>query len=169
MQSAASIRSRGNHRSLVACVIGAVAGIAAATAFAGECPADKRVPDGQGQKMSAAAAKGVTDAVRASIDVAKEPAVIGGRLFRLRQLDVQPGGIVPWHSHGNRPALIYIVSGEVIEYASNCAVPITHRAGDVTPEKNGTQHWWQNHGSTPAVILSADLFPVEMKRDEHMM
>jgi len=153
-------------------VSGAVAGalsIAATAALAAECPADKRVADGQGQKMSTAAAKGVTDVVRGSIDLAKEPAAVNGRLLRIRQLDVQPGGVVPWHSHGNRPAMIYIVSGEVVEYASNCAAPILHKAGDVAPEKNGTQHWWQNNGTSPAVLISVDLFPVEMKMEEHMM
>ena len=46
---------------------------------------------------------------------------------------MQPGGIVPWHSHNERPAMIYVVSGEVVEYASSCAVPITHRAAQSTP------------------------------------
>jgi quercetin dioxygenase-like cupin family protein len=143
--------------------------IAAGAAVAGECPADQRVPDGQGQKMGATAPKDVTDVVRASTDLSKEPAHIGGRQFRLRQLEMQPGGIVPWHSHNDRPAMIYIVSGEVVEYASSCAVPIVHRAGDVAPEKNGTSHWWKNTGSTKAVLISVDLFPTEMKMDEHTM
>ena len=111
----------------------------------------------------------MTDKVRASTDLAKEPAAINGRQFRLRQLDIQPGGIVPWHSHNERPAMIYIVSGEVVEYASSCAVPIVHRAGDVAPEKNGTSHWWKNTGNTPAVLISVDLFPGDAKHDEHMM
>jgi quercetin dioxygenase-like cupin family protein len=157
------------QRLLVGSVIGGLFAVMATAASAGECPADKRVPDGQGQKMSTAAAKGVTDTVRASTDLSKEPAAINGRLLRIRQLDIQPGGIVPWHSHGNRPAMIYTVSGEVVEYASNCAVPIMHKAGDIAPEKNGTQHWWQNTGATPAILISVDLFPVEMKMDEHMM
>ena len=149
--------------------IAAAMSIAATIANAGECPADKKVADGQGQKPSTAAAKGVTDVVRASTDLSKEPATVNGRLFRLRQLDIQPGGIVPWHSHDNRPALIYIVSGEIVEYASNCAVPIVHKAGDVAPEKKGTSHWWQNNGSTPVVLISVDLFPVENMKDQHMM
>lgn len=144
-------------------------GVAASSAFAGECPADKRVADGQGQKPGPTMPSGVTDVVRASTDLAKEPAAIKGRQFRLRQLEMQPGGIVPWHSHNERPAMIYIVSGEVVEYASSCAVPITHRAGDVAPEKHGTSHWWKNTGSTPAVLISVDLFPGDAKMDEHMM
>jgi quercetin dioxygenase-like cupin family protein len=139
------------------------------SALAGECPTDQRVPDGQGQKMGSHAAKGVTDVVRATTDLAMEPAAIQGRLFRLRELNVQPGGIVPWHSHNERPAMIYIVSGEIVEYASNCAVPIVHKAGDVAPEKNGTSHWWQNHGKVPSKLISVDLFPVADKMNEKMM
>ncbi len=65
--------------------------------------------------------------------------------------------------------MIYIVSGEIVEYASNCATPITHKAGDVASEKKGTSHWWQNTGNVPAVLISVDLFPVENMKDQHMM
>jgi quercetin dioxygenase-like cupin family protein len=140
---------------------------AASSAFAGECPADKKVADGKGQAPGPNMPVGVVDVVRASTDLSKEPARIAGRQFRLRQLDIQPGGIVPWHSHNERPAMIYIVSGEVVEYASSCAVPIVHRSGDVAPEKNGTSHWWKNTGSAPAVLISVDLLPGEA--DPHMM
>jgi quercetin dioxygenase-like cupin family protein len=141
----------------------------AGVAHAGACPADKIVPDGQGQKMSNAAAKDVKDVVRATTDLSKESLAVKGRQFRLRQLDIGPGGIVPWHSHDDRPAMIYIVSGEIIEYASNCAVPIVHKAGDVAPEKKGTSHWWQNASAQPAVLISVDLFRVEDRKHEHMM
>lgn len=153
----------------VAGVFAGAMAIAATTVNAGDCPADKKVADGQGQKPGPNAPKDVTDVVRAMTDLSKEPAAIKGRQFRLRQLEMKPGGIVPWHSHGDRPAMIYIVAGEVVEYASSCAVPIVHKTGDIAPEKNGTSHWWQNTGKTPAVLISVDLFPVEMKMDQHMM
>ena len=140
----------------------------AGTASAGECPSDKRIKDYT--KPVTHAAKDVTDKVIGMIDLSKEPSAgIKDRQFRLRKLEVKPGGVVPWHSHNERPAMIYIVSGEVVEYASSCAVPITHRAGDVAPEKNGTSHWWKNTGSTSAVLISVDLFPGDAKADEHMM
>jgi len=150
---------------------GIVAGLMAVvgTASAGECPAASRVADGKGQPMGPSQPKDVTDVVRASTDLAKEPSKIAGRQFRLRELQMQPGGIVPWHSHDNRPAMIYIVSGEVVEYASNCAVPIVHKAGDIAPEKNGTSHWWKNTGTATAVLNSVDLFPADGKMDDHMM
>jgi quercetin dioxygenase-like cupin family protein len=156
-------------RVAVASVFAGALAVTASAGYAGECPAGKKVADGQGQKMGPTAPKDVTDVVRASTDLAKEPAMIKGRQFRLRQLEMQPCGVVPWHSHGDRPAMIYIVSGEVVEYASSCAVPIVHKTGDIAPEKHGTSHWWQNTGKTPAILISVDLFPVEMKMDQHMM
>src|SRR5262249_20823469 len=80
------------------------------------------------------AGKGVTDTVLAAIDLEKEPANIKDRQLRFRKLTIEPGGIVPWHSHGDRPAIIYIAEGEIVEYASNCVDPIVqirrYQAGD---------------------------------------
>ena len=132
---------------------------AAPLAHAGTCPADATRFDGTGQAKSSTAGKGVADTVLSSIDLAKEPAKVQGRLLRLRRLVVEPGGVVPWHEHANRPALIYVVSGEITEYASTCAVPIVHRAGEAATETHATAHWWKNTGTETVVLLSADLFP----------
>jgi quercetin dioxygenase-like cupin family protein len=143
----------------------ALAAFAPSLALAGSCPAGKEGVDVRAPVSTPAS--GLTDTVIASIDVAKEPVHIQGRLFRLRKLVIQPGGVVPWHSHGDRPAIIYIISGTIEEYASNCSVPIVHPAGDVTEETSGRAHWWKNNGRKTVVLLSADLFPV--KADPHMM
>jgi quercetin dioxygenase-like cupin family protein len=148
-----------------ATVAGALTLISAAS-FAG-CPADQVVADGKGQPPGAMLPRGVTDTVLASIDVASEPVQIEGRLFRLRRLVIEPGGIVPWHEHKDRPAIIYTVEGTITEYASTCAVPIVHGPGDVSAETHATSHWWLNTGSVPVVLLSADLLHVES--DPHMM
>ena len=134
------------------------AAASAPAARAGTCPADKVGVDVT--KPVDYKAVGVTDTVIGSIDLAKEPANIPGRLFRLRKLVIAPGGIVPWHSHHDRPAIIYMLSGEMVEYASNCSLPIVHPAGDVTPETSGTAHWWKNLTKHTAALLSADLLPV---------
>ena len=75
--------------------------------------------------------KGVTDTIIGSVDLAGEIGV-NGRMLRTRRLVIQPGGIVPLHSHKDRPALIYTLSGSITEYSSACAVPINHKAGDIT-------------------------------------
>jgi quercetin dioxygenase-like cupin family protein len=150
-------------------IIATTLAAAVSSAFAGECPADKRVPDGQGQKMVTTGAVGVVDVVRSSTDLSKEAPMLKDRLFRLRTLDIAPGGVVPWHSHNERPAQIYIVKGEIVEYASNCAVPILHKAGDVAPERNGTSHWWQNHTSEPVLLISVDILHDKAGTDKKMM
>ena len=74
----------------------AVAGLALGmpVASAGQCPADKLVASGKGQPQSAELAKGVTDTVIASTNLANEPIAVKDRLFRFRRLVVQPGGVV---------------------------------------------------------------------------
>jgi quercetin dioxygenase-like cupin family protein len=146
---------------------GALVGIVAlgfGPALAGECPAGQSKADVR-QPVSTPA-KGVTDTVLATIDLAKEPVKLNDHLQRVRRLVIEPGGIVPWHSHTDRPALIYIIEGEIVEYASNCAVPIVHKAGDVRAEVQGTAHWWQNHGNKTVTLLSFDILH---DRQDHNM
>ena len=127
----------------------------AAPAFAGECPAGQMRADAT--KPVTYGPKDVTDKVLAQIDLAGEKIALNGHLMRVRKLEIQPGGIVPWHSHGDRPALIYVMSGEIYEHASNCAVLILHKAGEVARETHVTSHWWKNEGTAPVVLLSFDI------------
>ncbi|KAB2848640.1 MAG: cupin domain-containing protein [Hyphomicrobiaceae bacterium] len=134
-------------------------------AFAGSCPADQVRANAHTSGPNAH--KQVTDKVIVSIDLAEEKVALDGHKFRLRKLVVQPGGIVAWHNHGERPAIIFIVSGAIQEYRSDCAVPIVHKAGEVTEEVRTTSHWWKNHTSKPVVLYSADI--LHDKEDPHTM
>ena len=44
-------------------------------------------------------------------------------------------------------------------FSSNCAVPITHKAGDVVAEIE-ISHWWKNLGDKTVVLPSTDLLRV---------
>ena len=142
-------------RSLAAAgaIVGAML-VAAPGAFAGECPAGQ-VRANVTKPMTMP--KGVSDKVLASIDLGKEKIGAKDRQFRIRQLEIEPGGVVPFHSHAERPALIYIVQGEILEYSSECGVPIVHKAGEVSVEPHNVAHWWQNTGSAKVVLISADI------------
>jgi quercetin dioxygenase-like cupin family protein len=130
------------------------ASVAVTGAWAGECPAGQTKPNAR--EPVSVSAVGKTDNVIASIDVEEEQGV-DGRIFRMRRLEIEPGGIVPWHSHAERPAIIYIINGTIEEYSSICAVPIVHKAGDVTAETKDVSHWWKNTGDDTVVLISADL------------
>jgi quercetin dioxygenase-like cupin family protein len=144
--------NRGWVRSAAATVF--VAGFAV-VAQAGECPADKRMANAR-QPVDFKPV-GVTDTTLGAIDLGKEMAKIAGRELRFRKMTIEAGGVVPWHSHDDRPALIYVAEGEIIEYASNCAAPIHHKAGEIRPETRGTAHWWKNLSDQPVVLFIGDV------------
>ena len=145
---------RSTIRGLGLALIGAAAVGVASPAFAGQCPAGQERANELPNHPTAPA--NFTDDVIGSIDLGAEIGV-NGRDLRLRRLVVQPGGIVPYHSHQGRPALIITVSGQITEYRSTCAVGIVHRAGEVSREAEGISHYWVNEGREPAVLLSADV------------
>lgn len=143
---------------LAGIIAGSVA--TASTAIAGECPAGKMQPNVR--PMVDTKPVGVTDVTLGAINLEKQPANIRDRELRFRKLTIEPGGIVPWHSHDDRPALIYIQQGEIVEYASNCAEPIVHKAGEIRPEVAGTSHWWKNLGKETVILYVGDI-----RKDPH--
>ena len=136
-------------------VAGLLAGVVfAGAAFAGECPADKKMANAR--EPVKVDAVGVTDTVLAMLPLADEGPMLKDRKMRVRKLTIESGGIVPWHSHADRPALIYVVAGEITEYASTCAIPLVHKAGEVSVDA-GRSHWWKNTGKKPVVLISSDI------------
>jgi len=80
-----------------------------------------------------------------------------GRQLRIRKLDIKPGGIIGIHSHDDRPDVSYLVQGTLTEFRSGefselRARDTLHAAG------KGVTHWVENKGSTPAVLIVADIF-----------
>ena len=144
------------HQSGFAILAASLAAVAiAAPASAGECPAGKMKPGVRttGEMQP----KDVTDTELQSIELGSQIAGLDGRRLRYRKLVVQPGGVVPWHDHTDRPALIMIADGEITEFRSDCSVGITHKAGDVSKEVAGIMHWWKNEGTAPATLFAADI------------
>jgi len=139
----------------------------AAPAFAGECPADKvlKTP----QKI-----ENVTDDSKLKGEIVNTVDPSGwrgmkGLMLRTRRLTIAPGGFVPTHSHADRPAIIYIVSGEIVEHSTECSVPVIHKAGESIAEFGaGLQHWWENTGKETVVLTSSDIVPIEMMNDKMM-
>jgi quercetin dioxygenase-like cupin family protein len=133
----------------------AVALAAAGLAHAGQCPTDKAMKNELAGAPSAPV--GVVDTELASLDLSQENVKLDQRRLRLRHMTIAPGGIVPLHSHEDRPALIMVNRGEIFEYSSKCAVPILHKAGEVAREFLGTQHYWKNTGSQAVDLTIGDI------------
>lgn len=161
-----SMISRFSTTLMVAAVTACALPMMQATSWAADCPPGKTAADAM--KPGPMTPANVTDTVISSIELAPIGSAFEGRKMRLRKLVVQPGGIVPWHSHEKRPANIYIISGSITEYRSTCAVPIEHGEGDVTSEFGPLAHWWKNNTDKPTILLSADILSPDMKPGESM-
>jgi quercetin dioxygenase-like cupin family protein len=134
----------------------ATAALSLATAAqAGTCPADQMRADARTSGVTEP--KAVTDTELAFVKLGDQIAGLDDRRLRLRRLVVKPGGVVPWHSHTDRPALIMTVRGNIVEYRSTCAVGILHRSGDVVEEVKGVSHYWKNTGDVDAILIAADI------------
>ena len=147
-----------------ALLAGLVSIVAASSAVAGDCPADKVGANPLSNAPTAPV--GVTEQELSSIDLAKENVHLDQRRLRFRAMQIQPGGVVPLHSHADRPALIMVNEGTIYENSSKCLVAIKHTAGDISREFLGTQHWWKNDGTTVVTLTIADI--VNDKKPETM-
>jgi quercetin dioxygenase-like cupin family protein len=155
MNSLATYRSPSHALSVIGLV--GLLGFVPATAFAGSCPADKVLtkPRDIGDHKNV----GVQRKTLAVIDLSKWRTV-GDLRLRTRRLTIPVGGVVPTHEHDDRPSIVYIVKGQIIEHSSLCSVPILHKAGEWTPEFGpGHAHWWENKGKTEVVLTSSDVVP----------
>jgi quercetin dioxygenase-like cupin family protein len=153
-----------NARSALFASLVVGAATVATNAVAGECPAGKMQANVR-QSVSLPAS-GVTDTTLGSIDLGKEPVMLKDHELRFRKLTITPGGVVPWHSHADRPALIFVAQGEIVEYASDCSEPIVHKTGDIRPETSGTSHWWKNLGDQTVILYVGDV--LHDKNDHNM-
>lgn len=130
-------------------------------ALAGECPADQVLTEPRA--IENAPDVGVDRPILHEVDLTGWRGM-GPFHLRMRRLTVAVGGIVPTHQHDDRPSIVLIQSGEIIEHSAFCAVPILHKAGDSTPEFGpGHAHWWENKTDQPVVLISTDVVPVAMK------
>lgn len=155
-------RARAARSTLLASLLSLAA---AAPALAGECPRDRV---GANPLPGAATAPvGVTEKELAYVDLGKESVKLDQRRLRYRHMEIQPGGVVPLHSHADRPALIMVNQGQIFEYSSQCTVPIVHKAGEIARESNGLMHWWKNESNVVVVLTIADI--VNDKKPDSMM
>ena len=99
---------------------------------------------------------GQSDELLRSIDLTGEVASTKGRPLRMRKITVQPGGAQALHSHADRPAVTYMLQGEMTYYADGKA-PVVIRAGEGVAEGRATTHWGENTGKGPAVWIAVDI------------
>ncbi len=126
-------------------------------ALAGSCPEEHILSEPR--ELDKVAGEGVKIEVREGIELGGWRDMEPFRM-RMRHFTIEPGGRIALHSHGDRPSMLYFLSGEAIEHRSTCAVPILHKAGESAAEFGADiVHWWSNEADVPAVLISIDIIP----------
>jgi quercetin dioxygenase-like cupin family protein len=135
-------------------------------ARAGQCPKDQVLS--QPRQIRDAPDVGIERETLSVVDMSGWRKV-QNLMLRTRRLTVAVDGIVPTHGHDDRPSIVYVVKGEIIEHSALCAVPILHREGEWAAEFGpGHSHWWENKSGKVVVLTSSDVVPGEMMNDPHM-
>jgi quercetin dioxygenase-like cupin family protein len=143
-----------------------LAALGAGPALAGACPPDQILT--KPREIENAPDVGVDRPILHQVDLTGWRNM-GHFYLRMRRLTVAVDGIVPTHEHHDRPSIVLIQSGEIIEHSAFCAVPILHKAGDSTPEFGpGHKHWWENKSGAPVVLISTDVVPFEVMGTDAM-
>lgn len=159
-------RPMDGRTAIVACALAALALTTSEAAYANKCPAEHVLKTAR--EIERAPDVGVTRETLSEVKLTGWRGM-GNFLLRTRRLTIAKDGIIPYHTHEDRPSIVYIVKGELIEHNNFCAVPIVHKAGDWSPEFGaGTAHWWANKSGGEVVVISSDVVPYEMQNDPHM-
>jgi len=85
------------------------------------------------------------------------PALKGYRM-RARVVTLDAGGVIAVHQHDSRPAVAYLLAGEVTEMRG-AEQAVTYKAGEAAFEQSGLVHWWENRSDAPATVLVVDIVP----------
>lgn len=127
-----------------------IAGVVAAIAVV----AGLRV--GSAQPVAPTETKGINVKVLEAIDLGPQFEAMAGRQLRLRIITAEPGGVFGVHDHKDRPAVDYVLQGAVVDHRGSESKEYG-RGTSIFEDKN-TVHWLENRGTTPAILVSADIF-----------
>ena len=99
---------------------------------------------------------GRSEEVLRSLDLTGELESGKGRSLRMRKLTLQPGGVLALHNHVDRPAVTYMLQGQMT-YHQEGRPDLVVNPGDGFADGRATTLWGENTGDVPAVWLGIDI------------
>lgn len=118
---------------------------------------------GWASRATPAKHKGVSVATLGVVDAASMSRQLGlqGHIMQLREITLEPGGMIAKHGHGKRPGLVWTKSGSWVEGRANGEMeyPAGKGKGSTIVEDADTEHWFFNDGPAPAKVLVCDIVP----------
>ena len=109
-----------------------------------------------GQRQPPVENAGYAATLLRSIDLTKEFDSASGRTLRMRRITLQPGGALAVHDHVGRPALTYLLQGQ-LTYHREGSPDVVINPGEGAAEGRTTTHWAESTGTVPAVWIGVDI------------
>ena len=109
-----------------------------------------------GQRQPPTQTVGQTEELLRTINLSNELDSTRGRPLRMRKITVQPGGVLGLHNHVDRPAVTYLLQGQMT-YHQEGKADLVANPGDGFAEGRATTHWAENTGKVPAVWIAVDI------------
>lgn len=75
--------------------------------------------------------------------------------IRARRFVVPPGVAIGRHEHSSRPGIVYVESGEIIEFRANATRTLSK--GDSLIEDGNTIHSYVNNSAENCILIAFDL------------
>ena len=100
--------------------------------------------------------EGQSEEALRSLDLTGELDSTKGRPLRMRKVTLQPGGALALHNHVDRPAVTYLLQGQMT-YHQEGKPDVVANPGDGFAEGRATTHWGESTGSVPAVWIAVDI------------
>lgn len=100
---------------------------------------------------------GVAGKELATVKLPTDFNVSKGRTLRMREVTIAPGGLLPMHSHADRPSVSYVLQGTLTEYVEGETEGKQITTGQSYATQGVQGHALQNKGDVPAVFLEVDL------------
>lgn len=101
------------------------------------------------------ARKGVTSKPLSVVDLGPEFTGMEGHVLRLRINTIAPGGSTGYHGHKDKPSIVYVVQGDVVEYRDGKTRELAQ--GAVVSQGKDHSHALENRGTSPAVLLESEV------------
>jgi len=105
---------------------------------------------GQGEAQTPQAKRPVAKPLT-GLDLTAEMDSAHGRSLCMQLTTYEPGASNSEHSHKDRPEVVYILSGKIIDHRGDVAKE--YGPGDTFTADRNTVHWMENKGTVPAVML----------------
>lgn len=99
---------------------------------------------------------GISNIETGRVDLPEDFGGGGRRTLRMRKVTIAPGGVLPMHSHQDRPSVSYVLSGTLTEFLAGDDLPHSFTAGQSNSSFR-RDHALVNNGAEPVVFLEVDI------------